>query len=63
MRKKIYVNDIMNQHTEAALRIAGVFLSVFFTTRWTSKSEASYDLPLVVLAVAIAIFLNINRLN
>ena len=53
----------MNQHTEAALRIAGVFLSVFFTTRWTSKSEASYDLQLVVLAVTIAIFLNINRLK
>ena len=53
----------MNQHIEAALRISGVFLSVFFTTRWTSKSEAAYDLPLVILAVIIAILLNTNRLK
>jgi len=53
----------MNHHLEASLRIVGVFLSVFFTTRWTSKSEAAYDLPLVVLAVAIAILLNTNRLK
>ena len=38
----------MNPNLEAIIRATGVFISVFFTTRWTSKSEPAYDLPLFI---------------
>ena len=48
----------MNPNVEAIIRALGVFISVFFTTRWTSKSEPVYDLPLVILAIIAAFSLN-----
>lgn len=48
----------MNPNVEAIIRALGVFISVFFTTRWTSKSEPAYDLPLVIFAIITAFSLN-----
>ena len=48
----------MNPNVEAIIRALGVFISVFFTTRWTSKSEPVYDLPLVIFAIIAAFSLN-----
>ena len=49
----------MNPHFEAFLRTIGVFISVFFTVRWSEKSVTpTYDVPLNVLAVMTAILLN-----
>ncbi len=48
----------MNPNVEAIIRALGVFISVFFTTRWTSKSEPAYDLPLVIFAIIAAFSLN-----
>ena len=48
----------MNPNLEAIIRATGVFISVFFTTIWTSKSEPAYDLPLVIFAIITAFSLN-----
>lgn len=48
----------MNIHVEALLRSIAIFLGVFFTYRWVSKSEPAYDLLLATLAVMLAITLN-----
>ena len=48
----------MNPNVEAIIRALGVFISVFFTKRWTSKSEPVYDLPLVIFAIIAAFSLN-----
>ena len=49
----------MNPHFEAILRTIGIFISVFFTVRWSEKSVIpTYDVPLNVLTVIIAILLN-----
>lgn len=48
----------MNTHLEAAIRTIGVFISVFFTTRWTTKSEPKYDLPLVIIAIISGLLIN-----
>ena len=48
----------MNPNLEAIIRATGVFISVFFTTRWTSKSAPAYDLPLVIFAIITAFSLN-----
>jgi hypothetical protein len=49
----------INVHLEAFLRILGVFLSVFFTVKWTSDTNPPlYDFPLTVISVLAAILLN-----
>jgi len=49
----------MNPHFEAILRTIGIFISVFFTVRWSEKSVIpTYDVPLNVLTVITAILLN-----
>lgn len=48
----------MNIHVEALLRSIAIFLGVFFTYRWVSKSEPTYDLMMVTLAVLLAVTLN-----
>lgn len=49
----------LNPHLEAIVRIAGVFISVFFTLRWsTATNPPTYDVPLTVFAVMLAIVLN-----
>jgi hypothetical protein len=49
----------MNVHLEALIRIVGVFISVFFTVKWTSSTNPPYyDVPLTIFAVMLAILLN-----
>lgn len=49
----------MNVHLEAIIRIIGVFISVFFTVKWTSSTNPPhYDVPLTIFAVMLAILLN-----
>lgn len=49
----------MNVHFEAFARILGVFISVFFTVKWTASTNPPvYDVPLTVFAVMLAIVLN-----
>jgi uncharacterized membrane protein YdbT with pleckstrin-like domain len=49
----------MNPHFEAIVRILGVFISVFFTLKWgASTNPPTYDVPLTIFAVMLAIILN-----
>ena len=49
----------MNPHFEALLRNIGIFISVFFTVRWSEKSVIPvYDVPLNIITIVIAILLN-----
>lgn len=49
----------LNPHLEAIVRITGVFISVFFTLRWsTATNPPNYDVPLTIFVVMLAILLN-----
>ena len=47
----------MSIHLESFARALGVFMSVFFTTRWASKSAPAYDTVLVLFAGLVAVLL------
>lgn len=50
----------LNPHFEAIVRIIGVFISVFFTLKWsTATNPPLYDVPLTIFAVMLAIILNV----
>lgn len=49
----------LNTHLEAFMRILGLFLTTFFTTKWTvGTNPPLYDVPLSIVAVILAIVLN-----
>ena len=49
----------MNVQLEAVLRSLGVFLSVFFTIRWSNKTTIlEWDIPLNILAMCLAFLAN-----
>ena len=48
----------MNIHLEIFLRILGLFLSVYFTTKWTSNSKPKYDTLVCSIVVLTAVWLN-----
>ncbi len=49
----------LNVHFEAIMRILGLFITTFFTTKWTQGTNPPmYDVPLSIVAVILAIFLN-----
>ena len=48
----------MSIHLEIFLRVIGLFLSVFFTTKWTSNSKPKYDTFILSVVVILAIWLN-----
>lgn len=48
----------MNTHLEITLRLIGIFISVFFTYRWTIKSPPNYDVQLGVAVIVLALFSN-----
>mgnify|MGYP001117929576 CR=1 FL=1 len=49
----------LNVHFEAIMRILGLFITTFFTTKWTKGTNPPlYDVPLSIVAVFIAIVLN-----
>jgi hypothetical protein len=53
----------MNPHLEAIIRVIGVFISVFFTLKWsTTTNPPTYDVPLTIFAVMLAIILNSMQL-
>ena len=48
----------MNIHLEMILRLVGLFITVYFTTKWTIKSDPTFDSLLSIFIVLIAVFLN-----
>lgn len=49
----------MNVKLEAILRTIGVFLSVFFTVRWSTKTTIlKWDIPLNISAMILAFVAN-----
>ena len=48
----------MNTHLEMVLRLVGLFISVYFTTKWTVKSDHTFDTLLAYTVVTMAIFMN-----
>ena len=47
----------MNIHLEAFARTLGLFLSIYFTTKWANRSPPAYDTAIVLTAVIVAISL------
>lgn len=47
----------MNIHLEAFARTLGLFLSIYFTTKWAGRSPPAYDIAVVIIAVIAAISL------
>jgi hypothetical protein len=48
----------MNIYLESVLRLVGLFISVYFTTKWTIKSKPEFDTLSSYLIISIAILLN-----
>ena len=49
----------MNIQLEALLRSLGIFLSVFFTVRWSTKTTVlKWDIPLNIFALVLAFVAN-----
>jgi hypothetical protein len=49
----------LNVHLEAIMRILGLFITTFFTTKWSKGTNPPmYDVPLSIIAAILAIFLN-----
>lgn len=47
----------MNIHLEALARTLGLFLSIYFTTKWANRSPPVYDIAIVIVAVIGAVSL------
>ena len=50
----------MNVHTEAILRSLGLFLALYFTIKWGEASTPEYDTGLMILAIVLAVGLNLK---
>lgn len=50
----------MNVHLEIFLRVLALFLSTFFTTKWTISSKPKYDTLVCTAAVLSAIWINMK---
>lgn len=48
----------MNIYLESVLRLIAVFLSVFFTYRWTYNSKPGYDLVANCIVILLALVMN-----
>ena len=46
-----------SQPVELVLRAIGVFLSVYFTVGWGERAAVKYDVPILISAVFLALFL------
>lgn len=47
----------MNPHLESFARALGVFMGVFFTSKWADKSAPVYDTWLVLIAGVVGVIL------
>jgi hypothetical protein len=45
------------EHVESFARAFGVFMSVYFTSKWADKSAPSYDTWLIMIAAILGVLL------